>query len=145
MKCITVKQPWATLLVAGETRYLVRDWRTFHRGALAIQASTRLPRSHVEQCCDPDLRAVLHRHGYDYALELPTGAVLGTVTLTDCFPLTDDSRGWLDPHDPAVVFGQAQPGRWVWVCADPQRFVRPVPLPGRLGIYTIPNAVLCGV
>lgn len=145
MKCLTVKQPWATLLVSGETRYLVRDWRTFHRGALAIQAGGHLPRSHVELCCDPNMRALLHRHGYDYAMELPAQAVLGTVAVIDCLPITDETLHLFDPHDPAALFGQIQIGSWAWVCVDPQPFVRPIPLPGRLGIFTIPNSILCTV
>jgi len=144
MKCITVKQPWATLLVAGATRYLVRDWRTFHRGPLVIGASNRLPRAGVELCCDPDMRAILRRYGYDYAMELPIRAALGTVSLADCLLATRDTLTLLDPEDPAMVFGWVQLGCWVWICQDLRAFGCPVPMAGRLGIYSIPNSLIPG-
>jgi hypothetical protein len=142
MKCITVKQPWATLLAGGATRYLVRGWRTFHRGPLVIAASNRFPRTHVELCCDPDMRAILRRYGYDYAMELPTQRAVGTVNLADCLLVTRDTLSLFDPNDPAVVFGWIQVGCWVWLCTDPRMFAQPVPLSGRLGIYSIPTALI---
>lgn len=144
MKCIAVKQPWATLLVAGATRYLVRDWRTSHRGPIIIEAARRIPRAEVELCCDPDMRAVLRRCGYDYAMELPIQAAVGTVTLTDCLPATRDILALFDPDDPAVVFGRIQVGCWVWVCRDPQALASPVPMAGRLGVHSIPNSLIPG-
>lgn len=139
MQCITVKQPWATLLAAGLTQYLVRDWRTSHRGPLAIQAGGKFPRGNVELCCDPEFRAVLRRAGVDYAMELPTRAVVGSVRLADCLYVTRDSLTLFDPEDPAVRFGLIQPGSWAWVCTAHHALSRPVALPGRLGIYPIPN------
>ncbi len=142
MKGITVQQPWATLLVGGATQYLVRDWRTFHRGPLVIAAGNRFPRAGVELCCDPDMRAILRRYGYDYAMELPTRAAVGTVTLADCLLITRDTRALLDPDDPAVAFGWVQVGCWVWVCKNPRTFARPVPMTGRLGIYSVPTSLI---
>ena len=65
-------------------------------------------------------------------------AVVGTVLVSDCLLLTAQTRALLDPEDPAVRFGLAQPGCWVWACNDPDAFPKPVPMPGRLGIYSIP-------
>ena len=142
MKCLTVRQPWASLVVGGATRYLVRDWRTLHRGPLAIQASGSFPAEHLQLCNDPLMRQLLLRHGYAYAADLPRQAVLGTVTVADCFRLTEETLAGLDPEDPAVVFGQAQPGCWAWVCAEARALAHPVALPGRLGVYTIPDSVV---
>ena len=142
MKCLTVKQPWASLLVTGATQYLVRNWRTSHRGPLAIQASSKFPKSHVELCCDPDFRPLLRLAGFDYAIEMPRQAVLGTVSIADCLQVTRENRNFFDLEDPAMHFGLIQPGCWAWICSAHCAFVRPVPLPGRLGIYTIPSNIL---
>jgi hypothetical protein len=144
MKCLTVKQPWATLLVQGASQYLVSSWRTCHRGRLAIHASSRFPRAHIELCCDGDMRRLLHRHGYDFAIELPMQAVLGSVTIADCLRVTEETREFFDPDDPAVAFGLVQPGRWVWICTGPESFPHPVPAVGRPGIFAVPDAVACG-
>jgi activating signal cointegrator 1 len=141
MKCRTVKQPWATLLVHGATQYLVSTWRTFYRGPVAIHASARFPRSHVELCCEADMRRLLRRTGYDYVIELPMQAVLGTVTVADCLRVSEQNREIFDPEDPTVVFGLVQPDRWVWVCSGHVVFAQPVPLVGRLGLFTIPDGI----
>jgi hypothetical protein len=142
MHALSIKQPWATLLVAGLTPYVVRDWRTAHRGPLAVHAGGTTPWENVALCGDPAMKALLRRSGCDFAFELPTRAVLGTVTLADCFHLTEGNRDRLDPEDPAVQFGLLRPGRWAWVCTDPHAFAHPVPMAGRLGVFDIPEALL---
>jgi hypothetical protein len=137
MKCITVRQPWASLLVNGATQYLARGWRTHHRGRLAIHASVKLTRSHVELCCDKDMRRLLRGCGYDFALELPRQAILGTVTLADCIYVTETNQHLFDPGDPAVVFGLVRPGQWAWICSNHHTLARPVPMAGRLGVYAV--------
>jgi hypothetical protein len=70
VKVLTVRQPWAGLLVAGIKDVENRGWRTSYRGPLLIHAGTGT---------DP----------YDAATPLlPNcalhGAILGMVTLLDC-------------------------------------------------------------
>jgi hypothetical protein len=142
MQCLTVKQPWASLLVLGATHYIVRPWRTTHLGPLAIHASAKLPAGNVELCCDPEIRKLLRHGGFDYAMELPRQAILGQVHLIDCFVLSQSTRTMLDAHDSAVRFGLAQDGLCVWVCAAAQVFPRPIPYLGRLGIYSLPDSLL---
>ena len=142
MKCRTVKQPWASLLVHGVTQYLVSGWRTYYRGPLAIHASARFPRSHVELCCEADMRRLLRQHGYEYVIELPMQAVLGTVNVADCLPVTAENRDIFDPEDPAVVFGLVQPDRWVWVCSSHELLFQPIPLVGRLGLFNVPDSIV---
>ncbi len=137
-----MKQPWATLLVAGVTRYVVRDWRTFHRGPLAIHAGGDFPRANVLLCNDPAMRPFLNRAGLEYVIELPTQAVVGIVTVADCVPVRDEDHPSLDPTDPAVYFGQLQPGRWAWLCTQPRRLDRPIPVTGRLGLFNVPESLV---
>jgi hypothetical protein len=139
MQCITVQQPWASLLVSGATRYLVRDWRTSHRGPLAIQAGSKFPAANAQLCADPAMRDLLHRYGFRTPYELPTRAVIGAVALEQCIPVNDDTRPRFEPADPAVLFGLVHAGAWAWVCASPERYLRPVSMAGRLGLFTVPN------
>lgn len=39
MKVLSMIQPWATLLVQGETLYETRSWKTRYRGPLAFWGS----------------------------------------------------------------------------------------------------------
>jgi hypothetical protein len=42
MKAITVRQPWAWLVVTGKKDIENRTWRTHYRGKLLIHAASRL-------------------------------------------------------------------------------------------------------
>jgi hypothetical protein len=137
MNCLSVSQPWATLLVTGSSQYIVRDWRTYRLGRLAIQASCKISRPNLELCREREMRALLKCLGYESTLDLPTRAVIGTVTVAECILVTEANREWFDPDDPAVVFGLIQPGCWAWVCTGHQQFAQPIPLSGRLGIFGI--------
>lgn len=73
---LSVKQPWAALLVAGLKSIEVRTWATRVRGPVLIHASTRAdPRPEGwALIATPELRARASRRG----------GILGTATLADC-------------------------------------------------------------
>ena len=62
MKAISIKQPWANLIVSGEKTIETRFWKTNHRGRLLIVSSKR-PKSEWAGCA------------------------LGYVDLIDCRPM----------------------------------------------------------
>jgi hypothetical protein len=41
MKCLSIIQPWASLIAIGAKRYETRSWQTRLRGRIAIAASRR--------------------------------------------------------------------------------------------------------
>jgi hypothetical protein len=112
MKCLSVRQPWASAIISGVKRVENRSRRTSHRGRLAIHAAQRDDA--------PDLPA-----------DLPRGAVIGTVDVIDCVHI-DDAPPELrdDPH---------ATGPWLWVLDDPRPFAEPVSLRGMLGLFDVPD------
>jgi hypothetical protein len=107
-KVLTVKQPWAFLIIAGIKPVENRDWQTSHRGLLLIHAG----QSYDPQ---PDLE---REFGID-PKRLIYGAVIGSVELTDI--VTDHpSRFFVGPYG--------------WVLQDARPIV-PVPLRGQLRIF----------
>jgi len=63
MKALSVKQPWANMIVAGEKTIETRTWMTSYRGQLLI-VSSRTPK--IE----------------------PAGCAVAVVVLADCRPMT---------------------------------------------------------
>ena len=41
MKVLTIKQPWATLIMQGYKRFEFRSWQTKYRGDLLIHAGKK--------------------------------------------------------------------------------------------------------
>ena len=110
MKCLSVLQPWATLLVFGAKRYETRGWHTGHRGPLAIHAARKFPPAARALCGREPFRALLRAAGFDGWGRLPRGAVLGTVELLDCTLVEE-----LGPvEEGELILGDFRPGRWAW-------------------------------
>ncbi|HJD97967.1 ASCH domain-containing protein [Mailhella massiliensis] len=115
MKAISVRQPWASLIVSGEKTVECRTWKTSYRGPLAICAS-RQP------------------YTLESGLVLPGGVVLGVVELLDVRMMTraDIPASCMQrPEDiRAVLHGYAWHLRTVMECV-------PVPVKGKLNLFNL--------
>ena len=109
MKCLTVRQPWASLIVAGVKDVENRTWRTSYRGPLAIHGAKTA--------------ATLRDYGHLFDGEPPCGVVLGTVELVDC--VQDSDSEWAD-HGPRT---------WNWIVRMPVAFSRPVRARGQQRLW----------
>ena len=94
MKCLSIRQPWATLIVGrphdpimdgncsppriGPKDVENRHWCTSHRGAIAIHASKTIE---MDELCLLEENA-LAAPGEDYIP--PTGAIIGVARITNC-------------------------------------------------------------
>lgn len=112
MKALTVRQPWASLIIAGRKDVENRTWCTDHRGRLAIHAGLHI---------DPDGVRAHPRLARELDVERWRGFVLGTVTLVGC--VDDSNSRWADP------------GAWHWLLCNPRHYSRPVPAKGKLGLW----------
>jgi hypothetical protein len=138
MKCLSVRQPWATFLVSGLVSYEIRSWRTSYRGSLAIQAGKRLPDKIYRLCREPPLRELLRAAGYTTPADLPRGRIVGTVYLVDCLPLplvgVQDQEKLLALEEELFC-----PNRraYAWYVDHPQLLLQTVPLCGGLGVFDL--------
>ena len=102
MKAISIRQPWAWLIVNGYKDVENRTWYTSHRGPLLICASKAL-----DPCFDEIRRDVLAQ-GVEFpdAQHIERGGVVGQVTVADC--VTESSSEWFNgPY--GFVLEDAQP------------------------------------
>lgn len=128
IKCLTLKQPWASLVVEGHKEIETRSWETKYRGELYIHASSKFYFGDLELCridrffkeAIPDPTKVI------------TGAILGKVTLVDCVR-TETLDGKISKKEKA--FGDYSPGRFAWILENPQQ-ITAFPQRGALGIWS---------
>jgi hypothetical protein len=116
VKALSIRQPWAGLIVDGIKDVENRSQRTHLRGRICVHASLR-----------PDLgpevlRLMLSRH------QTQDGAVLGTVEIIDC--VRNANSPWALPY------------MWHWLLADARPLRRPIPLTGQLGFFEVPDRYL---
>jgi hypothetical protein len=78
MKALTVRQPWAWLIVHGHKPSEYRTWRTHYRGPLLIIASAALHPESVAAGFE-----FADAHGITLPGVIDTGGIVGTVILSD--------------------------------------------------------------
>lgn len=146
MKIITVWQPWASLIAIGEKCFETRGWRTHYRGPLGIHAGRKIDR---EACRMPEIIAALKRHGITSEKNLPTGMILATAELVECWKVhLYEPDGGLYLHEAVgggtksippmeMAFGWYEQGRFAWELAN-VRQIDPIPATGRLSLWEYP-------
>ena len=123
MKCLSIKQPFADLIISGKKKIEIRSWKTSYRGELLIHASKM-----------PDKYA-LRRFGIKKE-NIDLGKLIGKANLVECKEyksrkefLSDKRFHLSESYKNRELFG--------FVLKNPIRFKIPVPLKGRLGIFDV--------
>lgn len=55
MKVLTIKEPWATLIIEGYKKYEFRSWKTNYRGKILIHAGKSIDKKGKERFKDYNL------------------------------------------------------------------------------------------
>lgn len=150
MRCLTLTQPWATLVAIGAKRIETRSWKTSYRGPLAIHAAKGFPRSAreftTEAVCYEAVKSKCRQwdiNDREFGFPAyPLGVVLATCNLVDCLPTESvgclpgvfDDYPDLDTSNERE-FGDYAPGRWGWVLEDVKPLETPVEVKGALGLW----------
>lgn len=128
MKALTIKQPWASLIIRGGKDIENRDWRTHFRGILAIHSSAKIERSEMEDACGMMRGFIPHFSEQRFAQDsFPTGVILGTVEIVDC--VSSHESPWFVGY-----FG--------FVVRNPVAFKTPIPCRGALNFWEVPARLL---
>ena len=158
MRCLTLTQPWATLVAVGAKKIETRGWKTAYRGPLAIHAAKVWPKQARDICRREPFRSVLLAKAVAERFdELPLGEVVATCRLVSVREITPAHAnteyaapltGWrwtgpgalgeeyeyrITPEERA--FGDYSAGRYAWLLADVTALATPAPARGALGLW----------
>jgi hypothetical protein len=131
MKALSIRQPWAWLIVNGFKDVENRTKRSHHRGPLAIHASATMTKGDYEACClfinsmeitDEKLRQLVVSFPTFEQLKPLCGGIVGEAVMTDCVSQSDSP--WF-----VGEFG------YVLTNAQPQPFR---PFKGALSFFEVP-------
>jgi len=123
MKALSIRQPWAWLILHGGKDVENRDWSTIFRGPLLIHASKGMTRDEYDE--GADYARALAGIALPPFTALPRGAIVGQVQLVNC--VMASSSPWFH-------------GRYGWVFQAPQPY-RPCSWRGALGLFEVPAAI----
>lgn len=83
-KAISVRQPYASLIMAGLKKWDTREWPTDYRGKLLIHVSRTTTERELRIAEDDQVAPAIRRLGFASLADMPRGCFLGTVELTGC-------------------------------------------------------------
>lgn len=142
MKTITIKQPYADVIVEGIKDIENRTWPTKFRGRVLIHASAmqvkarnvNYPHNEIWQMFVPKdnlMRAYFSKN--------TTSAIVGSVEIIDC--VINHPSAWAEKCEPIYRFGTDKivQATYNWVLANPIKFPEPIPAKGKLSFWDYPN------
>ena len=112
MKALSIRQPWAWLIVNGYKDIENRTWSTDFRGRVYVHAGRRIKSGDF-----PEQRDYIRESGLILPEEPPLGAIVGEVTITDC--VDSSSSPWFCCH-------------YVFLLSSPVAYKKPIPYRGQL-------------
>lgn len=121
MKVISIKQPWATLILLGYKEYEFRTWKTKYRGEIYIHASKMVEKDAM-------------KHFEDLNLDIKTGCIIGKVNLEDVKEVTEDFENDLIKKNEQVYGFSKGRGGYAWKMSNPTS-IEPIYVNGKLGVW----------
>ena len=122
MKALSIRQPWAELILQGRKTIELRTWSTTYRGRFLIHAAQKV---NTEAC---------EAYGLDPA-KLVRGALLGSVELIDVIEF--DAQSY-DAHRGEHLRLGDWPGDLLgWRLANPERLDEPIPMSGQRNLFEV--------
>ncbi len=137
VRAISLWQPWASLWLSPRKIHETRHWPTTYRGPLAVHAAKRIEKRLEGH---PLLDILTEEYGSRWAVDLPSGALIGVVELTDCKPTESIPRCEISIDD--FHCGDFSPGRYAWKRGGFRLLQQPVPYTGRQGFFNVPAELL---
>jgi predicted transcriptional regulator len=116
MKVLSLKQPFAELILQGRKKIELRKWNTKFRGEFLIHASKR-----------PDMEAVA-RFGFR---ELPCGFIVGKAKLVDVKKYANKEE---HDKDKELHLASSHWGDYGFILEEPER-IEKIPANGKLGFW----------
>ena len=123
MKVLTIKQPWATLIMQGDKKFEFRSWQTKYRGELLIHAGKSIDKVAMER-----LKKYIPN-------EIPTGVILGKVNLVDCIKITPEVKKELLKENKDIYKNAGYTEEYGWQVKDVELFDTPIEVKGHLSLW----------
>ena len=123
MKVLTIKQPWATLIMQQDKRFEFRSWQTKYRGDLLIHAGKEIDKEATKR-----LAKYIPKN-------MPTGKILGKVTLVDCIKMSPEFKEILLKENKDIYTESSFRENYGWQLENVEVFDDPIEAKGKLSLW----------
>ena len=122
MKALTIKEPWATLIIEGYKEYEFRSWKTNYRGKILIHAGKSLESDQAKKF-------------KDYNLEYSCGEIIGEADLVDCIKVTEEFDKELKKKNSLVYGNSGHAQNYAWKLENIKKYEKKIKVNGKLGLW----------
>lgn len=122
MKVLSIRQPWATLIVEGYKCFEFRSWKTNFRGKFLIHASKEVETENMNRF-------------HPLNLEYPTGRIIGSAEITDCIKVEKKLEDELIKENELIYGVVRNRGGYAFKLENIQKFKIPISAIGSLGFW----------
>ncbi|KAM0726427.1 Activating signal cointegrator 1 [Formica fusca] len=129
--CLSMHQPYASLLVAGIKIHEGRNWYSSHRGRLWIASAAKVP-STEEISNIQHTYNILKNKTFEFPETYPTGCLLGCVTVTDVLPQAEYRKLYPEGESDSP---------YVFICENSYMLPVHFPMKGKHKIYKMDKKI----
>lgn len=122
MKVLTVREPWASLIVNGHKKYEFRSWKTNYRGKILIHSGLNIEKEMLDRF-------------KDYNLDCVRGGIIGECELVDCILVDDEFNKKLRDIDPVVYGRSNHTETYAWKLDNIKKYDKVIYTKGKLGLW----------
>jgi ASCH domain len=124
MKCLSLKQPYAELLVSGKKTIELRNWNTSFRGKFLIHASKNIDKERLDSL------------GIDQN-KLISGAIIGSAVLYDVKQYGNKRELEMDKNKHLADIEKFGFCKYGFMIKNAHRLRRPILYPGMLKFFEV--------
>jgi len=138
--CLTMHQPWASLLVHGIKRVEGRSWPAPITGRLWIHAASKVPDEATIKAMEDFYREIYAVNGITdlkFPEHYPVSRLLGCVEVVGCVR-GEELAGW-DMVAEGVRLEALT--KFCWLCEQPQKLLIPFEMRGYQGVYNLERKI----
>ena len=122
MKVLTIKEPWASLIIEGYKKYDFRSWKTKYRGKILIHAGMTIEQDMLKKF-------------KNYKFIPNPGYIIGEATLVDCILVDEKFNEKLRNIDPIVYGRNNHVCTYAWKLENVIKYKKTIPIKGKLGLW----------
>lgn len=124
MKVLSIKEPWASLIMNGTKKIETRSWKTKYRGEIYIHAS--LSKAKITK---PEVYELIKD------MNFKCGYIICKCNLVDCIYMTDEYVNDMKiNHYEEYICGHYEVGRYAWIVEN-VKVIEPIEAKGKLGLW----------
>ncbi|XP_017976657.1 PREDICTED: uncharacterized protein LOC18600088 [Theobroma cacao] len=138
--CLTMHQPWASLLVHGIKRIEGRSWPAPIRGRLWIHAASKVPDEATIKAMEDFYREIYAVNGITdlkFPEHYPVSRLLGCVEVVGCLRCEELAQ-WEVLPEGVRLEGQTD---FCWLCEQPKKLLIPFEMRGFQRVYNLEKKI----